>query len=760
MDLLFWADYKKFAKYVVVTILSVNIIVSKVISSFTCDFCQFGNTEDKSDSKISPIGFQESCVDVSSYPENSCLQSPPALVAAIAKFVNTSWNEDDDAQITNSTTTDWSEQKVTRDIEGAESNGVDLNSSDIIDSIDTLNSESSGTALFSDSCSSTAGWISQSSWSGDPLVSEIQTGINLIVSEDRFMSGDIPSSSASQHGPMWIKNLTSPASLGEGLNLEVNLQHIYNYGKMGVVGVAIFDWNGEVIFKVWIYDAWYETRTDACVGFYYLGSASSTQSVQKSGSWSGTLRVWYDKVDDAVKATCPGGLFTLVTDPSEAELCRYARTVAIYFAGLQIRNYQLKYIDSIYLSVDTDPDTSFEACPLTPAMDGHWFPQTAYSRLYFRVNQPYFDTYFYLRIRIEADQDTYDRTLTVRVDGIIYYSNRILDESGFDGLIAILGWGTRNVEIEIKWGANVAKGWKLLHFFPERVNGQPLEVIGEFFPQTNIAHLTYQVQLGSDTRINLKLEENLDTIPRTIRVYIDGQFKHSGTGDNAWEWSLGDYPDGSIHELVVELQWGGFAEWGKILTINRIHHFKGGIEIDYMSGHAPSQEDLDVLEAYYILSGYDRAEFYIDDLIPFVNEFDLANGGYLSQQYWDYSNAYRNHAGDWRWEWMLCLHYLLVDGERSDSLGYHISPHYGIIIHDQKLLDNAAPWWTPPISAYRRSVIFHEYGHHINIIDRLVTGSERYCINWLCAMSTADFNIVNYPWYCEHHWSLRRWPGW
>jgi len=75
------------------------------------------------------------------------------------------------------------------------------------------------------------------------------------------------------------------------------------------------------------------------------------------------------------------------------------------------------------------------------------------------------------------------------------------------------------------------------------------------------------------------------------------------------------------------------------------------VEIGYMDGHAPSQEDLDVLEAYYIQLGYHRAEFHLDDVVPYVYEFDLSTDGVTpSQQYYDYENAYRNPNSDPRWQ--------------------------------------------------------------------------------------------------------------
>jgi hypothetical protein len=521
----------------------------------------------------------------------------------------------------------------------------------------------------------------------------------------------------------------------------------------------------EIIFRAWIHDAWYGSRSDACVGYYYLdsqGGGASQESVQLSGSWSGTIKIWYDKDSDSINASIASASFTLVTDPTEEELSRSCKTVAIYFGRLQTRYYDSKFIDSIHLSVDTSPITEFPACPLTPAMDGHWFPQEGYSRLYFEVNQPYIDDIaYYLRIKIESDQEAFDRTLTVKVDGFEIYSNYIRVGVGFDGyLMVVYGIGVQKVELQINWGAYAEKGWKLTYFYPMRLNGEPLEVVGEYFPQDNPAHLTYLARLGPDAKISLKQEADQDPIPRTTRVYVDGQLKYSGTGDHAWEWPLGDYTYNSLHEIVIELQFGGYSEWGKELTINRVHFLTGSVEIDYMAGHEPSQDDLDVLEAYFITMNYNRVELHIDDKVPYVYEFDLSTDGFSpSQQLLDYESTYCDHSGDSKWVWVLCLHYISMSGTRVTWYGGHWLGH-GIFMHDQVMKDYAAWPWTPPISPIRRTVMFHEYGHHINIVDVWPDYSEKYCANYLCAMANSALNYLNYPWYCEHHWTERRWPGW
>ncbi len=149
----------------------------------------------------------------------------------------------------------------------------------------------------------------------------------------------------------------------------------------------------------------------------------------------------------------------------------------------------------------------------------------------------------------------------------------------------------------------------------------------------------------------------------------------------------------------------------------------------------------------------------MDDEVPFVEVFDLSTDGESpSQQYWDYSDAYHDHRGDAQWEWMLCLHYYSWKGVVNLGVnGLHWGI-YGIIIHDQVMKDHT--WWLP-LTPSRRTVMLHEYGHHINILDKTPSGIEEYCANYQCAMALLNHLCArSYPFYCAHHWSEHRWPGW
>ena len=80
------------------------------------------------------------------------------------------------------------------------------------------------------------------------------------------------------------------------------------------------------------------------------------------------------------------------------------------------------------------------------------------------------------------------------------------------------------------------------------------------------------------------------------------------------------------------------------------------------------------------------------------------------------------------------------------------------------LMDYRSGYNPPSMAAYRRTVLMHEYGHHIDIIDRDYYHREIYCSNIYCCMhgiyTVAGYNTNEAPWYCAHHWSQNDFPGW
>lgn len=207
--------------------------------------------------------------------------------------------------------------------------------------------------LYSDDCTSTTGWNSvtdESNWP-DGLgwsTGGLQTGISLLVSCGRFESGSISGMGKNSHGAAWYRNLTNEAEVGRGLDLTVDLHHYYVEDKMGHVYIHILDENREIIFFIFLADAWYSEVSDMYIRYYYTGDTGYEQLYKRtSGSWTEDLRIWYDTSADAIKATNPDGTSTLVSSLSSTEEARVASEIAISFMNKQDYPYDSKYIRDI-----------------------------------------------------------------------------------------------------------------------------------------------------------------------------------------------------------------------------------------------------------------------------------------------------------------------------------------------------------------------------------------------------------------------------
>jgi hypothetical protein len=171
------------------------------------------------------------------------------------------------------------------------------------------------------------------------------------------------------------------------------------------------------------------------------------------------------------------------------------------------------------------------------------------------------------------------------------------------------------------------------------------------------------------------------------------------------------------------------------------------------------------LETYYILHGYKRVDFFVDQPISgsdYENYKNLDFSQGVQSPGWIYlRNEYFSNDDDFpRTFWILFAHYVYKDGEKY-ALG--CCSYYGILMHDQILIDLSNEENAPSIAAFRRQVLMHEWGHHINIID-WESGEEKYCSNPYCCMAKSmvvqGYNVNEAPWYCTHHWGQNSWPGW
>lgn len=410
------------------------------------------------------------------------------------------------------------------------------------------------------------------------------------------------------------------------------------------------------------------------------------------------------------------------------------------------------------------------ATPLTPAKDGHWFPQLQYSRLFFDfVADSWWGVSYKIHLQIARDQDTYSRYLRIKLDGTTFHEV-IIGSNGFHGDIwtpVIWYGGEHRITLEINYGGYKDKGWKLRFFWVYNSNGIPLDVTGEYTHQSYHCNLRYQVRLGENSILQIKTVNAGDTILRICYVYVDDILKLRGYAPGEYEVNIGNYGDDTIHELKVDIWSSSLVECGKKITILQVHHKGGYIDVDYMPNNEPSDTELNYIESYYVTHGYHRIDLQkADNPVPHVEWFLMGNLANDPGGFWEYYNAYSDHKNDPQWEWMIWVHKVKDENGAVSWLGAHITGGEsdgccGIVIHDDLLFWGAYNKYFISWSAARKSCSMHEIGHHYNIIDVDSQGKEVYCSNPLCCMALASMVwAMETPWYCAHHWDQRFFPGW
>ncbi len=428
---------------------------------------------------------------------------------------------------------------------------------------------------------------------------------------------------------------------------------------------------------------------------------------------------------------------------------------------------------------------SQQATPLTPAKDGHWFIKTGYSQQKFRFDAQhpgFWGGYYKVHVQLARDADVYSRILKLFIDGTEFYS-AVISSSGFHGDIQtpFIWWhGEHTITVQINYCGWVEHQWRLDYFWVYDEYGTPQDVNGEYF-QAGISapKNEYRIRGGTDTRLSITVKHAANPgtwgAAFTLKVYMDGAYKTSiavPNGEWSFEVDLGDYSFDSLRTLKLTYTDSVVSPGYRIIVINQPHHDAGWVEVDYFSGHAPASSDLNYLESYYIVHGYNRADFFLSSAITgsdYTNYKNLDISSTSSSSDWGYlrNKYFANKGNTPKYEWCLFAHYLYANGQLwAGVLGAHWSSYLtgGIAIHDQLMMDYRSGWNPPSMSAYRRTVLMHEYGHHIDIIDRNSQGGEIYCSNIYCCMhaafTVAGYNVNEAPWYCAHHWSQNDFPGW
>jgi hypothetical protein len=319
--------------------------------------------------------------------------------------------------------------------------------------------------------------------------------------------------------------------------------------------------------------------------------------------------------------------------------------------------------------------------------------------------------------------------------------------------------------LEIYWGDYCEKGWKLTHTWVYRARDHLAgDVPNEFFPQLSKAQLRYRVPLGPASILNLVVARYSDPYVRYVNVYVDSLSNpripvNYYTVPGSYEFNIGSYAEGSMHELIVEIYWGGLSETGWRIDALWVHYESIYVEVDYMgagegcSGHRPTDTCLRHMQDYYKVHGYERVVFVIDQSLTHDN--DIADDTEFQTLYY---SPHFNHIGQQHWRYMLFAHY-----GPFPYLGWaSLVPHRdACVIFDTSVLEFTLVFLRPHEWG-RRLVVMHEVGHTLNILNS-TDGAEVYCKNSYCCMAypwPVPYSLVEYPWYCGFHWSLRSQPLW
>ncbi|UCE73790.1 MAG: hypothetical protein JSV56_12305 [Methanomassiliicoccales archaeon] len=210
------------------------------------------------------------------------------------------------------------------------------------------------------------------------------------------------------------------------------------------------------------------------------------------------------------------------------------------------------------------------------------------------------------------------------------------------------------------------------------------------------------------------------------------------------------------------------------------------VEIDYMSGHYPTQSVLDYIEGYYSARGI-HLVFEIDEQIPHDNTVTDSEWSTLHSTYLDNLGthkhviyAHKYDGGSLGVQWGYVGHpsdqVIILDQECEDSV-VAINVLAGIAAAAAGAAAAAAAAWLGPIAAaiayaaafaavwslmsatnwqIEAVVLMHELGHSIEIINLDSNDDEIYCPKGWCVMAKGSFtNCDNNPKYCSQHWGLR-----
>ncbi len=373
-------------------------------------------------------------------------------------------------------------------------------------------------------------------------------------------------------------------------------------------------------------------------------------------------------------------------------------------------------------------DRNTRAVPVTPAMEGHWFPKSTYARISY---QAYIQSGMKAHIRVERDLDTYSRYFRVYV-GYVQILNTVIysTQPYWEGDISLIYTGWLTITLEIYNGGISDKGWQLRYYHLFDSSGQPYDTTEENFQNALYSELRYRTPMGPSTYLDIQCVNVHDPFYRYLYVYVDGQLHSTLTAPGTYHIQLPSYSTPGMHEIKFVLYYGNYGTNPKALTHWWINYYYRNVEVDWMVGvhggtsynHQQPVSIFDYLQAYWIVHDYRRVTFVQSSSVPF--EYDINGDEYES----NYRDMYFNHIGQTRWVYGLFAHYI----DPSNIWGFGIWG-FGFAIGDE------ASYY---LQNYRQWILMHEYGHVEGMAESSggvpdIYGSERdlsyhyyHCSSW------------------------------
>lgn len=201
------------------------------------------------------------------------------------------------------------------------------------------------------------------------------------------------------------------------------------------------------------------------------------------------------------------------------------------------------------------------------------------------------------------------------------------------------------------------------------------------------------------------------------------------------------------------------------------------IEIDYMTGHEPTQAVLDYVHTYYLERGT-NVTFYVDDVVPVDSSVSDIDFWAIEAAYNDlgddkYTGQLANFVSKWKW----VLYGTTVEGA-PNVVGYtyvvigRVGLTYDLLAGNYIYIadgtaDNwaisATGWKTPLTNEQKKMgaeavVLMHEMGHSIGIAVLSRLGAEVYDSDTYSVMSYLNVNNAGLylAWYySDKYWATR-----